>query len=148
MVLIKLQTWLYSNLNQYIRYLITYVKWYSWMLPKLVLNTYQSINQSKTFINTFICTSTCWNQKKIESVGCRTSKNKKMLLLIILSINIQREINSLNERPDVGLGVMVFNNIFKQYFSYIMEDSFIGRGNRSTWRKPQTCSKSLTHLIT
>jgi hypothetical protein len=37
-----------------------------------------SINQSKTFINTFICTSTCWNQKKIESVGFRTSKNKKM----------------------------------------------------------------------
>jgi len=26
--------------------------------------------------------------------------------------------------------------------------SFIGGGNRSTWRKPPTCRKSLTNFIT
>jgi len=32
--------------------------------------------------------------------------------------------------------IMVFNATFKQYFSYIVEVSFIGGGNRSTRRKP------------
>jgi len=32
---------------------------------------------------------------------------------------------------------------FQQYFSYIVAVSFIGGGNRSTRRKPQTCCKSL-----
>jgi len=31
--------------------------------------------------------------------------------------------------------------IFAQYFSYIVAISFIGWGNRSTQRKPPTCSK-------
>ena len=29
----------------------------------------------------------------------------------------------------------------QQYFSYIVEDSFIGRGNRSTWRKTTDLSQ-------
>jgi hypothetical protein len=33
---------------------------------------------------------------------------------------------------------------FEQYFSYIMVVSFIGGGNQSTWKKPQ----SLTNFIT
>jgi len=37
---------------------------------------------------------------------------------------------------------------FQQYFSYIMEVSFIGGGNRSMRRKPPTCRKSLTKFIT
>ena len=37
---------------------------------------------------------------------------------------------------------------FQQYFSYIVVVSFIGGGNRSTWRKPPTCHKSLTNFIT
>jgi hypothetical protein len=37
---------------------------------------------------------------------------------------------------------------FQQYFSYIVAVSFIGGENRSTQRKPQTCRKSLTNLIT
>ena len=37
---------------------------------------------------------------------------------------------------------------FQQYFSYIVAISFIGGGNRSTWRKPPTCRKSLTNFIT
>jgi len=41
--------------------------------------------------------------------------------------------------------VMVFNI---QYFSYIVTVSFIGGGNQSTCRKPQTCRKSLTNFIT
>jgi hypothetical protein len=35
---------------------------------------------------------------------------------------------------------------FQQYFSYIVEVSFIGGGNRSIWRKPPTCRKSLTNF--
>jgi hypothetical protein len=37
---------------------------------------------------------------------------------------------------------------FQQYFSYIVAVSFIGGGNRSTRRKPQTRRKSLTNFIT
>ena len=37
---------------------------------------------------------------------------------------------------------------FQQYFSYIVPFSFIGGGNRSTWRKQPTCHKSLTNFIT
>ena len=37
---------------------------------------------------------------------------------------------------------------FQQYFSYIVAVSFIGGENRSTWRKPLTCHKSLTNFIT
>ena len=35
-----------------------------------------------------------------------------------------------------------------QYFSYMVEVSFIGRWNPSPWRKPQTCCKSLINFIT
>jgi len=42
---------------------------------------------------------------------------------------------------------MVFNH-FQQYFSYIVSVSFIGRGNRSTRRKPPICHKSPTNIIT
>ena len=37
---------------------------------------------------------------------------------------------------------------FQQYFSYVVAVSFIGEGNQSTWRKPQTCHKLLTNFIT
>ena len=37
---------------------------------------------------------------------------------------------------------------FQQYFSYIVEVSFIGGGNQGTQRKTQTCRKSLTNYIT
>jgi hypothetical protein len=37
---------------------------------------------------------------------------------------------------------------FQQYFSYILEVSFIGGGKQSTRRKPQTCRKSLPDFIT
>jgi hypothetical protein len=46
----------------------------------------------------------------------------------------------------VMVRVVVFN--FQQYFSYIVAISFIGGGNRSTRRKPPTCTKSLTNIIT
>jgi hypothetical protein len=39
---------------------------------------------------------------------------------------------------------MVFNATFK---NILVEVSFIGGGNRSTWRKPHTCRKSLTYNI-
>jgi len=37
---------------------------------------------------------------------------------------------------------------FQQYFFCIMAISFIGGGNVSTRRKPPTCHKSLTNIIT
>ena len=37
---------------------------------------------------------------------------------------------------------------FQQYFTYILAVSFIGGGNRSTRRTPQTCHKSLTNFTT
>jgi len=37
---------------------------------------------------------------------------------------------------------------FQQYFSYIAGVCFIGRGNRSTWRKPPTVGKQLVNFIT
>ena len=40
----------------------------------------------------------------------------------------------------------IYHN-FQQYFSYIMAVSIIGEGDRSTWRKPQTYSKTLTKLM-
>ena len=42
----------------------------------------------------------------------------------------------------VRVRAMVFNTTF----SYIVAVSFIGGGNRSTQRKPQTCRKSLTNF--
>jgi len=36
---------------------------------------------------------------------------------------------------------------FQQYFSYIVEVSFIGGGNRSIRRKPPTCRKSRKNFI-
>ena len=41
----------------------------------------------------------------------------------------------------------VFLGVFQQYFSYIMEISFIDGGNLSTWRISKTCCKSLTNSI-
>jgi len=42
----------------------------------------------------------------------------------------------------------VFNQLnFQQYFSYIVEVSFIEGGNRRTRRKPPTYRKSLTNCI-
>jgi hypothetical protein len=36
---------------------------------------------------------------------------------------------------------------FKKIFQFIVAVSFIDGGNRSTWRKPPTCRKSLTNFI-
>jgi hypothetical protein len=40
--------------------------------------------------------------------------------------------------------VMVFNATFTNISVISLRSSFIGGGNRSTGRKPQTCLKSLT----
>jgi len=47
---------------------------------------------------------------------------------------------SINYR--IGLVYGVYRH-FQQYFSYIVTVSFIGGRNRSTWRIPPTCCKSL-----
>ena len=41
---------------------------------------------------------------------------------------------------------MVFSTIYQQYFSYFVAVSFTDRGIFTSWRKPQTCCKSLTNL--
>jgi len=43
---------------------------------------------------------------------------------------------------------MVFNAILQKYVSYILAVSFIDEGSRSTLRKPPTCRKKLTNMIT
>jgi hypothetical protein len=65
---------------------------------------------------------------------------KADLVIISLKINLFS--------PWYRFMFMVFNAIFQQYFSYIVVVSFIGGGNRSTWRKPPTCRKSLSNFIT
>ena len=44
--------------------------------------------------------------------------------------------------------LIICQTVMQQYFSYIVAVSFIGGGNQSTQRKPQTCRKSLTNFIT
>jgi hypothetical protein len=46
------------------------------------------------------------------------------------------------------VGVMVFKATFNNISAIFVAFSFIGGGNRSTRRKPQTCCKSLTNFIT
>jgi len=65
-----------------------------------------------------------------------------IFLLIILTVTMSRSFYSL---WFMTYGVLCH---FQQYFIYIMAFSFIGGGNRSTGRKPPTCCKLLTNLIT
>ena len=46
-----------------------------------------------------------------------------------------------------GLGDYIVYRHFQNYFSYIMAVSLYNGGNRSTWRKPTICRKSLTNFI-
>jgi hypothetical protein len=48
----------------------------------------------------------------------------------------------------VKVSVVVFNATFNNISVKHVEISFICRGNWSTWRKRQTCRKSLTNSIT
>ena len=47
----------------------------------------------------------------------------------------------------LGFGLRCFTP-FSIYFSYIVAVSFLGGGNPSIRRKPPTCRKSLTNVIT
>jgi hypothetical protein len=62
------------------------------------------------------------------------------LQLSLLKKTIRKSINH------IGL-VYGVKRHFQQYFSYIVVVSFIGGGNRSTRRKPETCRKSLTNYM-
>jgi hypothetical protein len=44
--------------------------------------------------------------------------------------------------------VLMINATFNNILVISLAVSFIGGGNRSTWRKPPTCLKSLTNFIT
>ena len=56
--------------------------------------------------------------------------------------------------PDTLLKVAINTNktghhvMVQHYFSYIVAVNFIGGGNRRAQRKPPTCRKSLTNIIT
>jgi hypothetical protein len=47
----------------------------------------------------------------------------------------------------VGFGLWSLTPL-STMISYVVAVSFIGGGNRRTWRKPQACRKSLTNFIT
>ena len=55
--------------------------------------------------------------------------------------------NLLNMDGHTWVRVLVLNATFN-HISYIVAVSFIDGGNRSTWRKPPTCHKSLINFIT
>ena len=63
--------------------------------------------------------------------------------LSYLDIYVNTQLSQLFKN---GLGYGVQRH-FQQYFSCIVVVSFIGRGNRSTLRKPLNCNKSLTTLL-
>ena len=63
----------------------------------------------------------------------------------IMSFTDDNELQGIFWQVLGGYGVQ---HHFQQYFSYIMAVSFIGGGNRSTHRKPQTCHNTLKNLIT
>jgi hypothetical protein len=66
-------------------------------------------------------------------------------------IYVKHSILVLVDEEDHHIFVYLVNGVehhFQQYFSYIVAVSFIVGGNRSTWRKPPTCRKSLTNFIT
>ena len=68
-----------------------------------------------------------------------------------ISDNIETNAKTLfNENETRLLRKIVYGVLrhFQQYFSYIVQGSFIGGRNQSTRRKPPTCRKSLTNFIT
>jgi len=68
-----------------------------------------------------------------------------LLLFVLLPLfNGFFPYSSIHNR--IMVRVVVSN--FQQYFRYIVAISFIGGGNRNTRRKPPTCTKSLTNLMT
>ena len=63
---------------------------------------------------------------------------------LILNINI---FNLCQKMILITVKIMVCN-VIQQYFSYIVAAIFIGGGNKRPRRRPPTCHKSLTNLIT
>jgi len=65
-----------------------------------------------------------------------------------LAYNINHHFKHLcSTSTNVGLFDCLLDGV-QQYYSYIVAVSFIGGGNPSTQRKPQTCRKWLTNFIT
>ena len=62
------------------------------------------------------------------------------------SVIHQRENVQIVDKVSISM-VYGVERHFLQYFCYIVVVCFIGRGNRSTKRKPLTCHKSLTNFI-
>jgi len=86
----------------------------------------------------------------IISIYCHSNRSKYIVTPIgvnILSLwQVRIRIIYL-----VILFACLFNGVwchFLQYLSYIVAVSSIGGRNRTTWRKPPTCHKSLTNFIT
>ena len=81
-----------------------------------------------------------WITRKIEG---HETFDKDSKLCRNLYINNHKNWADLNSRTDPG----VYCD-FQQYFSYIVQVSFIDGGNQNTLRKSLTCRKSLANLIT
>ena len=68
---------------------------------------------------------------------------------ILFPLSIANWVNTLISEF-FSIWFMVLNATFNNhqlYFSNIVAVSYIGGGNRRTWRKPPTCCKSLTNLL-
>jgi hypothetical protein len=85
-------------------------------------------------------------EKDIVNLGFASVDNEK-LRVAIWSITLST-ICYLYIIWLVGLFVIWCLTHFQQYFSYVVEVSFIDGRNRRTRRKPLTCRKSLTNFIT
>jgi len=56
-------------------------------------------------------------------------------------------VNKANDHVHFGVGGLWSIRHFQQYFSYIVAVIVISEGNRSARRKPPTCRKPLTNII-
>ena len=66
-------------------------------------------------------------------------------MLLILAINCNHKMIKLYQKT-TDLGLRVFNATFNNFSVISWLSVFIGGGNWSTQRKPQTCRRSLTNL--
>jgi len=69
-------------------------------------------------------------------------------LALLFTFDVHPSIYLLHDQVLSRVRIMVFQRHFQQYYSYIVALRFIGGGDRSIWRKPPICRKSLTNFIT
>ena len=111
------------------------------------MNQWISLTTSLTHVNSVCHSRIRFKEKQLLiqfcNVNCLVTINKCFFLGI--------KFFPLSNWIKIVMFVCLFDvaqRLFQQYFSYIVAVRFVGGGNRSTWRKPPTCRKSLTNFIT